>query len=64
MLVTLSRPPVVKAAIAKRSFFHSAPVLRNSLPATLRQPAPLSEAGGTLAILAFASILCSKLVCF
>jgi hypothetical protein len=38
-LVTLKRPPVVKAAIAKRSFFHSAPVHWNSLPSCLRQPA-------------------------
>ena len=49
-LVTLSRPPVVRAAIAKRSFFHSAPVLWNSLPPALRQPAPPAEAGSTLAI--------------
>ena len=38
-LVTLKRPTVVRAAISKRSFFHSAPVLWNSLPPCLRQPA-------------------------
>jgi len=49
MLVTLKRPPVARAAIAKRSFFHSAPALWNSLPSALRLPAP-PEAGNTLAI--------------
>jgi hypothetical protein len=49
MLVTLKRPSVARAAIAKRSFFHSAPVLWNSLPSALRLPAP-PEAGGTLAV--------------
>lgn len=38
-LVTLKRPPVVKSAIAKRSFYHSAPIVWNSLPSHLRQPA-------------------------
>ena len=49
MPVTLKRPPVARAAIVKRSFSHSAPVLWNSLPSALRQPA-LPEAGSTLAI--------------
>jgi hypothetical protein len=50
MLVTLQRPTVVKAAIAKRSFLHSAPALWNSLPPALRQPASPAEAGNILAI--------------
>jgi hypothetical protein len=50
MLVTLQRPPVVRAAIAKRSFFHSAPALWNSLPPALRQPAPSTEGTQILAL--------------
>ena len=50
MLVTLQRPPVVRAAIAKRSYFHSVPALWNSLPPALRQPAPSSEDKKTLAL--------------
>lgn len=46
-LVTLKRPPIVKAAITKRSFYHSAPVLWNSLPSYMRQPA---EDAGVLAL--------------
>jgi len=42
-LVTLKRPTVVRAAISKRSFYHSAPVLWNSLPPCLRQPAENSS---------------------
>jgi len=42
-LVTLQRSPVVRAAIVKRSFFHSAPALWNSLPPALRQPAPFNR---------------------
>jgi hypothetical protein len=38
-LVTLKHPPVVKAAVIKRSFSYSAPALWNSLPSHLRQPA-------------------------
>jgi hypothetical protein len=48
MLVTLKRPTAVKAAIAKRSFFHSAPALWNSLPPALRQPS--LDASKTLAL--------------
>ena len=47
-LVTLKRPTVVKAAITKRSFHHSAPVLWNSLPPSLRQPA--DDANNVLAV--------------
>ena len=47
-LVTLKRPTVVKAAITKRSFHHSAPVLWNSLPPSLRQPA--DNANNVLAV--------------
>ena len=50
MLVTLQRPPVVRAAIVKRSFFHSAPALWNSLPPALRQPAPSTEGTQILAL--------------
>jgi len=50
MLVTLKRPTVVKAAIAKRSFFHSAPALWNSLPPALRQPAASFDDSKTLAL--------------
>ena len=39
--ITLKRPSVVKAAIARRSFFHSAPALWNTLPPAMRQPAPV-----------------------
>ena len=42
-LVTLKRPTVVKAAISKRSFYHSSPVLWNPLPPCLRQPAENSS---------------------
>ena len=49
-LVTLRRPPVVKAAITKRSFYHSAPVLWNSLPPCLRQPAENAGNGNVLAV--------------
>ena len=47
-LVTLKRPTTVKAAITKRSFHHSAPVLWNSLPPCLRQPA--DDASNVLAV--------------
>ena len=50
MLVTLQRPTVVRAAIAWRSFFHSAPALWNSLPPVMRQPALSMESGRTLAL--------------
>jgi hypothetical protein len=42
-LVILKRPTIVRAAISKRSFYHSAPVLWNSLPPCLRQPAENSS---------------------
>lgn len=49
--VTLERPSVVRAAVAKRSFYHYAPALWNSLPPALRQPACQSlEPGKTLAL--------------
>jgi hypothetical protein len=38
-LITLKRPSVSRAAVAKRSFYHSAPALWNLLPPALRQPA-------------------------
>ena len=42
-LITLSRPPASKLKISNRSFYYMAPVLWNSLPAHLRQPAPPSS---------------------
>ena len=50
MLVSLKRPTVARAAIAKRSFFHSAPALWNSLPPFMRQPASSDDACKTLAL--------------
>ena len=47
--VTLKRPSVVRAAVARRSFFHSAPALWNSLPLTMRQPAAV-ETGKVMAL--------------
>jgi len=47
--ITLKRPSVVKAAIVKRSFFHSAPAMWNSLPPALRLPAPV-ETGNVMAL--------------
>ena len=38
-LVTLKRPSALRSAVAKRSFYHSAPALWNLLPPALRQPA-------------------------
>ncbi len=49
-LVTLKRPPLVRAAIAKRSFSHSAPYLWNSLPSAMRTPGPSVEANKILAL--------------
>ena len=42
-LITLSRPPASKLKISNRSFYYMAPVLWNSLPAHLRQPASSSS---------------------
>jgi len=42
-LITLSRPPASKLKISNRSFYYMAPVLWNSLPAHLRQPASPSS---------------------
>ena len=39
-LITLSRPSTPRLKISDRSFRHMAPVIWNSLPAHLRQPAP------------------------
>jgi hypothetical protein len=50
MLVTLKRPTALRTAIAKRSFYHSAPALWNSLPPALRQPAPSSDDNKTVAL--------------
>jgi len=36
-LVTLRHPPVVRSAIAKQSFYYSAPLVWNSLPSHLCQ---------------------------
>ena len=38
-LITLKRPAASRAAVAKRSFCHSAPALWNLLPPVFRQPA-------------------------
>ena len=40
VLVTLKRPPLVRAAVAKHSFSHSAPYLWNSRPSAMRTPGP------------------------
>ena len=48
--VNLKRPAVVRAAIVKRSFFHSAPALWNSLPSALRQPASADDPSKILAL--------------
>jgi len=50
MLVTLKRPPLVRSAIAKRCFSHSAPYLWNSLPSAMRTPGPSVETSMTLAL--------------
>jgi len=50
MLVTLKRPPLVRSAIAKRSFSHSAPYLWNSLPSAMRTPGPSVETNKALAL--------------
>ncbi len=50
-LVTLERPRLARRAVAKRSFYHAAPVLWNSLPSHLRQPASQTlNPGHTLAL--------------
>ena len=52
-LITLSRPAASKLKISNRSYYYMAPVLWNSLPAHLRQPAsPSSNAhqNSTLAL--------------
>ena len=40
-LITLVRPPISRLMVSDRSFYHKAPVIWNSLPAHLRQPATL-----------------------
>ena len=52
-LITLVRPPVSRLMFSDRSFYHKAPVIWNSLPAHLRQPAtppinPISPNTGIL----------------
>ena len=54
-LITLVRPPVSRLMFSDRSFYHKAPVIWNSLPAHLRQPAtpspnPISPNTGILAL--------------
>jgi exonuclease III len=49
-VVTLKRPPVVRAAIAKRSFSQSAPYLWNSLPSAMRKPNQSVETNKALAL--------------
>ena len=56
-LVTLARPPLVRPLIAKRSFYHSAPVLWNSLPAHLREPASHSLNPNTCLLLSRSNFL-------
>ena len=49
-LITLVRPPVSRLMFSDRSFYHKAPVIWNSLPAHLRQPATPSPNTGILAL--------------
>jgi len=53
-LITLVRPSISRFMVSDRSFYHKAPVIWNSLPAHLRQPAtlppnPISPNTGILA---------------
>ena len=49
-LVTLQRPPALRRKIIDRSFFHEAPRIWNSLPASLRKPSDTVSGSGPLSM--------------